>query len=203
MIKQLHESISEARPSRLLVSAQHQRHAFAVGRYNDRQLIGFRKQACCNAACLLAHSVCVCVYGGIEVIMPAAQACPANKCHRAGEVRKREQQQQQRTWMMSTAMRNRKSSMFFCNQQSARRAMRLPALLPPSIYSIAAAHLRERHICALAHARMQQERTREHPAIEAAVATCHVTIVSAVYTVQTRRERRERMGRTRCTAAVP
>ena len=55
LIKQLHESISQARPSRLLVSAQHQRHAFAVGRYNGRQLIGLRKQACCNAACFLAR----------------------------------------------------------------------------------------------------------------------------------------------------
>ena len=38
---------------------------------------------------------------------------------------------------------------------------------------------------------------------DAAAATCHVTIFSAVYTVQTRRERRERMGRTSFAAAVP
>ena len=80
--------------------------------------------------------------------------------------------------------------------------MQLPALLPPIISSIAAAHLRERHVCALAHARMQQERTREHPAIEAAAATCHVTIFSAVCTRVGRGEG-ERMGRTRCAAAVP
>jgi hypothetical protein len=57
VINQLHESISQARPSRLLVSAQqlHQRHAFAVGRYNVRQFIGLRKQACCNTACFLAR----------------------------------------------------------------------------------------------------------------------------------------------------
>ena len=137
--------------------------------------------------------------------MPAAQACPANKCHRAGEVRKREQQQQQRTWMMSTAMRNRKSLMFSCNQRSAIQAMRSPALLLPSINSIAATHLRERHVCALAHARMQQERTREHPAIEAAAATCHVTIFSAVCTVQRRRERGGRVHgayQLRCCGAL-
>jgi hypothetical protein len=58
LIKQLHESISQARPSRLLVSALHQRHAFTVGRYNDRQLIGLRKQACCNAACLFLSASC-------------------------------------------------------------------------------------------------------------------------------------------------
>ena len=56
LIKQLHESISQVRPSRLLVSAQHQRHAFAAGRYNDRQLIGLRKQACCNAACTIVDA---------------------------------------------------------------------------------------------------------------------------------------------------
>ena len=77
LIKQLHESISQARPSRLLVSAQHQRHAFAVGRYNDRQLIGLRKQACCNAACLLARVAVpdihvVMVHRGIDRVLDAA-----------------------------------------------------------------------------------------------------------------------------------
>ena len=64
--------------------------------------------------------------------------------------------------MMSTPMRNRKSLMFSCNQRSARRATRLSALLPSSINSIATAHLRERHVCAIANARMQQESAREH-----------------------------------------
>ena len=37
------------------------------------------------------------------------------------------------------------------------------------------ANLGERHVGALAHDGVQQERAREHPAIEAAAATCHVT----------------------------
>ncbi len=47
--------------------------------------------------------------------------------------------------------------------------------LPPSINSSAVSHLSERHVRALAHDGVQQERAREHPAIEAAAATCHVT----------------------------
>jgi predicted GTPase len=77
LIKQLHESISQARPSRLLVGAHRQRHAFAVGRYNNRQLIGFRKQACRNAACFLAQVTVAdvrvaMVHRGIDRVLDAA-----------------------------------------------------------------------------------------------------------------------------------
>ena len=82
VIKQLHESISQARPSRLLVSALHQRHAFTVGRYNDRQLIGLRKQACCNSACLARVAVpdihAVIVHRGMDRVVDAAAELHAN-----------------------------------------------------------------------------------------------------------------------------
>ena len=76
LIKRLHESISQARPSRLLVGAHRQRHAFAVRRSTNRQLIGFRKQACCNAACLLARVAVadihvVMVHRGIDRVLDA------------------------------------------------------------------------------------------------------------------------------------
>ncbi len=56
----------------------------------------------------------------------------------------------------------------------------------------AVANLGERHVRALAHAGVQQERAREHPAIEAAAATCHVTCAQC-----------RRVGRGEGVGAVP
>lgn len=85
LIKQLHESISQVRPSLLLVGAQRQRHAFAVGRYHNRQLIGFRKQVRCNAACFLARVAVADVHvammhRGIDRVLDAAAELHAKAC---------------------------------------------------------------------------------------------------------------------------